>query len=249
MKYTIPYDDKIILPHIKNIETIGINTDNLYYDQKELTGEVIITGDYSLDNSSDIMEFIHNIPVSFLIDDANIIPQINIANFKYELIAGRGIEVIFDLDVILASDENEEKRDEKEKVIEEEIIEEVTDEKEVIEDKDVLEFQEKVDENLDKIINDERESISDEEELVKEIDTIIEEEKEIIKTNVQTTHSTFDTSFVPREHDRYTTYKVLLIEKNESINDVLEARNLAKALICKEYNFSDDKIVLKIEDD
>jgi len=31
MKYTIPYDDKITLPHIKQLESVEINTDNLNY--------------------------------------------------------------------------------------------------------------------------------------------------------------------------------------------------------------------------
>ena len=105
MKYTIPYNDKITLPHIKKIDSIGINADNLNYDKRELSGEVIITGDYQLDNSEDVMEFKHDIPVSFLIDDDTISPEINISNFKYELIAGRGLEVLFDLDVILVEEE------------------------------------------------------------------------------------------------------------------------------------------------
>lgn len=248
MKYTIPYDDKITLPHIKQIESVEINTDNLNYDKRELTGEVIITGDYLLDNSSDIMEFKHDIPVSFLIDDAECDPQITITNFKYELIPGRGLEVIFDLDVTLK---------EAEKEVEETPIEIPRDDIEEVDseaDEDIIAFQEEVDENLDKALNIRSEEedvpipVLDETEIV-EAEVEIEPEPESFSTKLEAMLSSFDTSFVPRDNDKFTTYKILLLEKHETIDELLEARNLSKALICKEYQFDDEKIVLKLEDD
>lgn len=239
MKYTIPYDDKITLPHIKNIEKIEINADKLSYDRKEVSGEVIITGDYTVDNTNDLMEFIHEIPVSLLIDDAEVEPQINISNFKYELIPGKGIEVIFDLDVVLEKDEE---------ICDEDI------EREELEDLKI--FQEQIDKNLTEVLNtDEREEgekleieeIEDAEIQEDYIDEVIAEEK--LNTTLESTLSSFDTSFVPRDNDKFTTYKILLIEKNESIDQLLEARNLSRALICKEYDFDEKKIVLKLEND
>lgn len=258
MKYTIPYDDKIILPHIKEIKSIGISADSLAYDRKELSGEVIITGDYTLDNSSDLMEFKHNIPVSLLIDEAKLEPEINISNFKYEVIPGRGVEVIFDLDVILIEDVQEEEEniiEEEEVVVDEEICEEITrDDNEVEETveeeelEDIKTFQEQIDKNLDEVLNSgNREEI---EEVVEEkLEEIVDEIEDSFSTKLEATLSTFDTSFVPRDNDKYTTYKILLIEENETIDQVLEARNLSRALICKEYQFDNEKIVLKLEDD
>lgn len=231
MKYTIPYDDKITLPHIKNIEKIEINADNLSYDRKEVSGEVIIRGDYTVDNTNDLMEFIHEIPVSLLIDDAEIEPQINICNFKYELIPGKGIEVIFDLDVVLEKEEEEEKR------VEEDL-------------EDLKNFQEQIDKNLTEVLNaGEREEIEEIDEV--ETEDIIEEfaKEEMLNTKLEGTLSSFDMSFVPRDNDKFTTYKILLIENHESIDQVLEERNLSRALVCKEYDFDEKKIVLKLEND
>ncbi|QVK19039.1 hypothetical protein KHQ81_04855 [Mycoplasmatota bacterium] len=349
MKYTIPYDDKITLPHIKKIDSIGINADNLYYDARELTGEVIITGDYLLDNSNDVMEFKHDIPVSFLIDDESISPQINISNFKYELIPGRGIEVVFDLDVILTEELEEEeeivprmnneendnqdllkeqsdeeaikefqekidenldtvlqkrnkkkkKQSKKEEPIKEEVTEREEDDKEIkLEEdtlvKDVTEDMVKEEEHVNREEDVEEESVIQEEEPATQADeesvihteeedetTIVQEEdpinreedveeakdvhkeeeevkqvvqeetpeEEIFQTNLQATVASFDTGFIPRDNDKYTTYKILLVEKNETIDDLLDSRNLSKSLICKEYQFDDQKIVLKLEDE
>ncbi len=253
MKYTIPYDDKITLPHIKKIDSIGINADNLHYDNKELAGEVIITGDYSLDNSDDIMEFKHDIPVSFLIDDASIIPQINISNFKYELIMGRGLQVMFDLDVILMEESEKEEtiveRDDNQDLIDEEV-------------KEMQEFQEKIDANLDKVLNNketpveeiveevqtEQDNLREEEEVQEEQENQEEFEEVKLSTNLESTMTSFDTGFIPRDNDKYTTYKIILLENEQTIDELLEARNLSKAFICKEYQFN-NKIVLKIEDD
>lgn len=231
MKYTIPYDDKITLPHIKNIEKIEINADNLSYDRKEVSGEVIIRGDYTVDNTNDLMEFIHEIPVSLLIDDAEIEPHINICNFKYELLPGKGIEVIFDLDVVLEKEEEEEKR------VEEDL-------------EDLKNFQEQIDKNLTEVLNaGEREEIEEIDEV--ETEDIIEEfaKEEMLNTKLEGTLSSFDMSFVPRDNDKFTTYKILLIENHESIDQVLEERNLSRALVCKEYDFDEKKIVLKLEND
>ncbi len=290
MKYTIPYDDKITLPHIKKIESIGINADKLNYDSKELTGQVIITGDYLLDNSQDVMEFTHDIPISFLIDDEAISPQINISNFKHELIQGRGIEVMFDLDVILVEEKDSivARDDEEEKTVEE------------TEKEDLKEFQEKIDENLESVLQtrnkkekksedkeerplfktkENKKKLEDEEdeqditpEIVNEdidrpkeieeedditpeviddvLDEVYEKEEEDVKFNtyLQSTLTSFDTGFIPRD-DKYTTYKILLVEDSETVETVLESRNLSKALICKEYQYDDKKIVLKLEDD
>src|SRR5690554_2902960 len=263
MKYTIPYDDKITLPHIKKIESVGISADNLLYDRKELSGEVIITGEYSLDNSEDIMEFKHDIPVSLLIDDARIDPQINISNFKYELISGRGIEVIFDLDVILEEEEeNEEETPAQDEVIrdDEEEEEKIRDEDEDVDDEevslndienkeinDIKDFQEQIDKNLDEVLNtDSREDIEDVNDEIKNVEEKVDD---TFNTKLEATLSSFDTSFVPRDNDKFTTYKILLVEKDETIDQLLEERNLSKTLICKEYQFDEQKIVLKLEDD
>jgi len=274
MKYTIPYDDKITLPHIKKIDSIGINADNLYYDSKELVGEVIISGDYLLDNSNDIMEFKHDIPVSFLIDDEKISPQINISNFKYELIPGRGIEVMFDLDVILTEDMEKEEL----------IIARTKDEDDIVDENDMKEFQDKIDENLDSALqkrNEKKEKkarkkdveiievrddimdsdddydqldhgLKDEAPFIKAIEDTYDEvfpEDFVFNMNLQPTLTSFDTGFIPRDNDKYTTYKILRLENHETIEELLETRNLSKAYICKEYQFDDLKIVLKMEDE
>ncbi len=251
MKYTIPYDDKITLPHIKKIDSIGINADNLNYDQKELLGEVIISGEYLLDNSKDIMEFSHDIPVSFLIDDETISPHVNISNFKYELIPGRGIEVMFDLDVILSEITEEEKesiaRSSKKSNHDKELIAEniEEDEKDKSDEEEIKKFQNKIDNDLDGIINS-RNDADDTLELEPIEDNDIDDFE--FNTNLMPTMESFDTSFVPRDNDKFTTYKILLVEDNENIDELLEARNLPKALICNEYKF-DKKIVLKIENE
>ncbi len=294
MKYTIPYDDKITLPHIKNIDSIGINADNLFYDSKELTGEVMISGDYLLDNSQDVMEFRHDIPVTFLIDDDKISPQINISNFKYELLPGRGLQVMFDLDVILTEQVKEEVVVEREnEETKADILEKPKTKnkknktRQKTDEDDIKEFQEKIDENLDHVLNNRNKNKEEEEEITveEEPEEIITKEKLrpetievepeetqeelsetpqtqeleeeyheefpddfILTTNMQSMATSFDTGFVPRDNDKFTTYKILLIENNESLDDLLDTRNLSKALICKEYQF-DNKIVLKIEND
>src|SRR5690606_3852208 len=101
MKYTIPYEDKILLPHIKEILSIDLKTSGIVKENEDLVGKVIVYGEYTLDNSEDIMEFNHEIPISLLVDDTDIEPVISFTNFEYELVKGRSIEIMFDLEVTM----------------------------------------------------------------------------------------------------------------------------------------------------
>ena len=59
----------------------------------------------------------------------------------------------------------------------------------------------------------------------------------------------FDIGFISNTNDKYTTYKVLLLEEDELIEDILEAKGLSRDLIVDEFDRSDRKIVLKIDDE
>jgi hypothetical protein len=342
MRYSTPYSDKITLPHIKKISSIGINTDNLFYDSRELSGEVIIDGEYLTENELDIMSFTHDLPVSILIDDEEVEPEVHISNFKYELIPGVGLEIMFELDMILTdktqvdikheevlnqrieeldkqlaeNKQNLENLNNSSEIVEAkrgEVIEpdqdavkfknqmdkQLTEKKqnlenlinsseiveakrcEVIEpDQDAVEFKNQIDKNLEKIIGDrtaqevpevveETEVKRDEEDKIALLsvleDEIIEEEAEEIEvldnleivkaevdklsTKLQATSSSFDTGFISSNKDRFTTYKIILLEENENIDEVLERKNLSRALICDEYKSDSSKVILKIEND
>lgn len=255
MRYTLPCEDTINLPNIKTLETIGISTDNISYDKKNLAGNIIISGDYLQDNCDDVMEFTHEIPMEFLIDDEKINPEVNIANFIYNLLPGKGVEVKFDLEVIL--------NEEPEEVVEADIIR----------DEDYEELQKQVDENLENVLHpetrddsvivdndnydnnddgDNHDTNNDYDVYENKVDFIEGEDIDylddnIVKMEVKQAKTEFNPGFIPKEKDKFTTYKIITLEDGETIDDCLFKRNLSRKLLVKEHEFGSNKIILKIE--
>lgn len=350
MKYTIPYEDKINLPHIKELLSIDLKAGKIEKNEDELISKVIVYGEYTLDNSEDVMEFTHEIPISLLVDDTDIEPVISFSNFEYELVKGRSVEIMFDLDVTIESREEQFQKEVDEKLdevisekqpdafasINEELSqqalhedgEELVDEKEeavkeveeniVSEDIEVEvrpEDEEEVEMDSLFVQDDEDELVQnnelhpeenerdqdDEDELLADLDlhleddlrvnleeevmtddglsvdldnmldeTYIEEDEvgedgihdvslfeeeneEMIDSPVQVRPSdeedSFDIGFISSAHDKFTTYKVLLLEEEEDLDKILEEKGLSKDLIVDGFDRNSRKVVLKIDDE
>ena len=329
MKYTIPYEDKINLPHIKELLSIDLKAGKIEKNEDELISKVIVYGEYTLDNSEDVMEFTHEIPISLLVDDTDIEPVISFSNFEYELVKGRSVEIMFDLDVTIESreeqfqkevdekldevisekqpdafasineelsqqalhEDGEELVDEKEeavKEVEEDIVSEVIevevrpeDEEEV--EMDSLFVQDDEDELLadldlhledDLRVNLEEEVMTDDglsvdldnmldetyieedevgEDGIHDVSLFEEENEEMIDSPVQVRPSdeedSFDIGFISSAHDKFTTYKVLLLEEEEDLDKILEEKGLSKDLIVDGFDRNSRKVVLKIDDE
>lgn len=349
MKYTIPYEDKINLPHIKELIALDLRTGDIYKDNEDLLGKVIVFGEYALDNSEDVMEFTHEIPISLLVDDTNIEPVISFSNLEYELVKGRGVEIMFDLDVTLETREDhfqkavDEKLDEvignkrddeftklnselnvmaldkeeecppvleevqEEEMSEEEMVEETYEEKPLEEMMEVeapeteestiledllIDVEEEEDKDLMEIA--ELDTLPDraEPELIQvqpqpqpepQVQPIVEEEEEIVeempeeeavepflyiepekepaevpiveeapkKATVTTSDvmMQFDIGFISNVVDKYTCYKILFLDEDECVEDVLKMKNLPYDCIDDGFCRNDRKVVLKIEDE
>ncbi|ERJ13576.1 hypothetical protein [Haloplasma contractile] len=164
MNYTIPYSDKISLPRINEVLEADIVAEDINYDQTELEGKIIISGEYTVTNDSEVMEFTHEIPISFLIDDPDVNPSVDINNFTYDVIPGKGLEVNFELDVMIAEHEEPEKV-----------------EVELDDAKDKEEFQENVNSKLNEFLtdrDDEKSVVYDINEEIDPIDEPIDVEEE-----------------------------------------------------------------------
>ena len=329
MKYTIPYEDKINLPHIKELLSIDLKAGKIEKNEDELISKVIVYGEYTLDNSEDVMEFTHEIPISLLVDDTDIEPVISFSNFEYELVKGRSVEIMFDLDVTIESreeqfqkevdekldevisekqpdafasineelsqqalhEDGEELVDEKEeavKEVEEDIVSEdievevrPEDEEEV--EMDSLFVQDDEDELLadldlhledDLRVNLEEEVMTDDglsvdldnmldetyieedevgEDGIHDVSLFEEENEEMIDSPVQVRPSdeedSFDIGFISSAHDKFTTYKVLLLEEEEDLDKILEEKGLSNDLIVDGFDRNSRKVVLKIDDE
>jgi hypothetical protein len=300
MKYTIPYEDKITLPHIKEVVDLNIKTGDIYQKDEDLLGKVIVYGEYTLDNSEeDIIEFTHEIPVSLLVDDAAIEPVINYSDLVYELVKGRGIEIMFNLDVTLDNREEDfqeeidrklneviDSRDnigfnevntelnqelnvfdveeEVEEAVEineaeaevlEDVVEDIRDEEEVeVNEEDeeevraeAVEIEPEVEvepEVLDELVSEE-----EVEELVDEEIEEFFEEDDVLSVTPSEDGTQFDIGFISNVNDRYTTYKIIILEDGEMIDDVLAKKELSKELLLEEYDSDGRKYVLKLEDE
>lgn len=346
MKYTIPYEDTIQLPHIKEILNIDLKTGEITKEQEDLVGKVIVFGEYTLDNSEDVMEFTHEIPISLLVDDTDISPIISFSNFEYELVRGRSVEIMFDLDVALETREDKfqkemddkldeaigVKRDDDFESINEELndfaLEEANDPGET-EDEEIAEVIEVLaeetnleeeyyvddteadedaglemmvdlditqeenrdhwddnglDNDLDDILGIDTPDVDDNndlddfddlddlddyddypyggddnDDLFKELEPKIEKAEVELEDDSSECHhvkvlpsektTQFDVGFISNTHDKFTTYKVLLLDEDEYLEDILEVKGLSKDLIVDEFDRSDRKVVLKIDDE
>ena len=62
MKYTIPYEDKINLPHIKELLNIDLQTGEITKEQEDLVGKVIVLGNIP----STTVKMLWSSPMKFL---------------------------------------------------------------------------------------------------------------------------------------------------------------------------------------
>lgn len=295
MKYTIPYEDKILLPHIKEILSIDLKTSGIVKENEDLVGKVIVYGEYTLDNSEDIMEFTHEIPISLLVDDTDIEPVISFSNFEYELVKGRSIEIMFDLEVTIETREEQFQKEVDEKLdealnvegkdpfasvnealqqsfqsdepthaeFEQEVNETVGVEKNKVEDApiDEEEMETKEDREMVKEPDDEEVGIdyllneldpADENGISVEplvIDEDVEEKPETGLVQVQPCEADeqFDIGFISNIHDKYTTYKVILLEGDEDVDILLAEKGLSKDHIVGGFDRETRKIILKLD--
>lgn len=244
MRYTLPCEDTINLPHLKALETIGISADNLTYDKKNLAGDIIISGDYTQDNCEDMMEFTHEIPVEFLIDDEKINPEVNITNFIYDVLPGKGIEVRFDLEIILNEiTVGEVERDEDYEELQKQVEEGLDN---VLNNKEVTPEQRDADKNDNQDNHDNPDNNDDYDDYNNLVEND-DHDDNYLKMEVKQDKVEFNPGFIPKEKDKYTTYKIITLDEGETVDDCLFRRNLSRKLLVREHEFGSNKIILKIE--
>lgn len=282
MKYTIPYDAKINLPHIKELIKLELKPSDMAQDGDDLVGKIMVMGEYSLDQSEEIMNFCQEIPVSLLMDDCEVEPEINCQNLQYEVVKGRGLEIMFDLEVQLPSRDEKFQQEVDEKLCE--VLEENAGDQfveinqslqealqsEPVEDVFMEETIEEAKCDMDEAgeeRNSKNEEDDDDLEIIEDIfgldeDNAIEipveinESGEVIEVipeeNLKVSPSdavqSFDVGFIGNQFDKYTTYKIIILDEDEKIDEILTLKNLSPNCIIDEV-CDGRKYVLKIEDE
>lgn len=256
MKYTIPYSENISLPQLSEVLKLGVEIHDVSYDKVQLTGTVSVTGEYAVNQSEDVMVFTHEIPVTLIIENEEIDPSIEVTNVQYEVVPNKGIELIFELDVLLGMDYEAMPADVP-----------VNDALEA----EVTEFQNDVNEKLDEILGDREEESQDEpalaevvrdehEEVSEELEVeeyyeevspdVIPDEEDEVHVNVQAGESEhinpLATSYLSSLGENYSTYRICFLEDGETVEEYCATHDISPDSVIDHPTIKDNKIVIKV---
>lgn len=228
MKKIIPFSQDIIFKtNVAEITSISLEHTLQSNDNNFITGELILSGDYKMsDSSTNTEEFSYNLPFDISIDDKYILDNvvIDIDDFYYELINNNILSV--NIDVLV---DRLEEKEESDLVIEE--IESI-EEKEDITPEIELELVDS--EEVEPIIASEIYARSEENDMkditISSIEEVDEELVDEPKEEVRTLFDNFDTST-----ETYTTYKIYIIKDGDTIESILQAYDVTKEEV-EQYN-------------
>lgn len=159
MNVTINSNAFTKLEKMVGLSVVGIKVSDYRLQDQELSGNVKIYGEYyteeeEYEKNNGLKEFENLIPFEIVFSKENpIIDEINIENFEYYEVAGRGIESSFDLVVEYEVNDKEENEDEYIEEVKEQLtreIDELLEEKLEVRNDNFLEEERKqtIDENM-----------------------------------------------------------------------------------------------------
>lgn len=232
MKKIIPFSQDIIFKtNVSEIISISLEHTLQTSENNIVSGELIISGDYKMSDSSiNTEEFSYNLPFDISLDDKYILDNItiDIDDFYYELINNNILSV--NIDVLIDNLEEKEIHELLIEKVEPEVNLEIVQESEVEEPIITSEIyaRNEGEEMNDITISTVEESLSPEE---------IESPKE----EVRTLFDNFDTST-----ETYTTYKIYIIKDGDTIESILQLYDVSKEEVEKYNDLKDIKIGDKI---
>lgn len=229
MKKIIPFSQDIIFKtNVAEITSISLEHTLQSSDNNFITGELILSGDYKMsDSSTNTEEFSYNLPFDISMDDKYILDDvvIDIDDFYYELINNNILSV--NIDVLVDRLEEKEEQD-----LMTEEVETIIEEKEDITPEIELELVDN--DEVEPIITSEVYARSEENEMkdvtissIEEVDEGLTDEP---KEEVRTLFDNFDTST-----ETYTTYKIYIIKDGDTIESILQAYDVTKEEV-EQYN-------------
>ncbi len=218
------------LEQMVGISTVNIEILEYNLTDKVLTGQVKISGEY-YSNSKDFEEnnglnnFENQIPFEIVFTNGiPLIRNVNINNFEYYEIAGRGIEATFDIDVYY------DLMDEKTRT--EEFAEQLLEEK-----KDLT--------ISDEIVNSIDCNSVTEEEVIKE--SITDQIDDILTSKLKVKNDNFLEEAPKKRVEKKSVIKVIYYNKNEQVKELCQNHNFLYEDVLKEnqkYNFLDNHRII-----
>lgn len=225
------------LEQMVGISTVNIEILEYSLADKTLTGQVKIIGEYysgnkDFEENNGLCNFENIIPFEIVFTNGKpLINSVNINDFEYYEIAGRGIEATFNIDVSYdLTDENARS---------EELIESVTEEKIKIEEEKELTI-------LNDIVNDETNfNILTEEEEIKE--NITNQIDSILAIKLEVKNDNFLEETPKKRSEKKSWIKVIYYNENEQVKELCKNHDFSYEDVLKEnqkYNFSDNHRII-----
>ena len=217
MKKIIPFKKELIFTN-NILEITSISLENTLHKEKDnlITGNFIISGDYKIDNVTKNTEvFNYEIPFDINIDDKYNIENVNIEieDFYYEIVNDKVMEVNIEVSIDKIEEKEEPNEEIRTRCIEkEDILENI---------KELPNIKETKKEDIFEQINipENKEKINDK--------NIVEDIEETNNKNI--------TEILKENNETYKTYKVYIVRKEDTIEQIIEKYKLKKEELEK-YN-------------
>ena len=244
MKKIIPFKKDInFKTNISEVTSISLEH-HLSFNNNDIIGEFIISGDYKVsDKSLTVEPFEFNIPFEIMLDDIYDTSSacVDIDDFYYEIIDNSILSISIDVCVDKL----------KEVLIKEELVN-IEEKKDIIE-----ELYEEQNNNLeDKLSNIEDDRCIEEDDILpgeKEIDTMEDKINEEVKINKDDNVKKEDINDKINsifsnvgDNSMYVTYNIYIIREGDTIESILEKYGVTEEILKKYNNLSDLKLGDKI---
>lgn len=146
MELKMNFNTFIKLKDASKVESISGEILEYNLEDKELTGNFLVSGSYLKEDHTDSFTFKEELPfeVLFLEDDVDIL-DIDCVDLNYGIVCGRGLDVSFDLRIQYnVFENNKETVDERKVEVEEEYVEETNENVEIIKEEITKEIEQKL---------------------------------------------------------------------------------------------------------
>lgn len=218
------------LEQMVGISTVNIEILEYSLTEKVLTGQVKISGEYYSNNkefeeNNGLNTFENKIPFEIVFTNGTpLIKNVNINNFEYYEIAGRGIEATFDIDVYYdLMDESIRSEGDTESLMDEKNNSSISDE----------------------IINSTDYDIVTEEEVIKE--KITDQIDNILTSKLEVKSDNFLEVTPKKREEKKSIIKVIYYNENEQVKELCQNHNFLYEDVLKEnqkYNFLDNHRII-----